>query len=566
MQALATRLARSPLERHSYFAALTLFTIVFVGYHFGTFDQVTHIPFLKKYADPTLFPGEEFIELRNQHYSYFWFLFLPFYKVGLLEIAMFAAHLLATYASFWALWTLSETLFHNPLSHLLGTLAFAIPHIGYGGWIVFEFSLLNRTFVFPFLVVAIILFLRRRQIAAFAVLGVMYNLHVISVNFVLGMFLFDCLLEWKKIGLRNIAVGLSLFVIASLPVILWKLSGPPTNFSIRPDWLALVAQSSHFNLFYLISPSPMILLATASGTGALMLFFIARRYAPASEHDGTVANFVYALVLVLVFQIITSQWLPIVIVIESQIIRAGVFTLVFACLYFANYLAWRYASSESATLDLHLLTGATIFSIVGFVPPLVWAAQRWLESQRTLKSASVGLLAIGVPLGAYVFAAQAALWYPGIYIYPHQTAWYDAQIWARDHTPKEAIFITPPDQWWVYESDWRVFSERSIVVCYSDLLEASVILEYIDIWKTRFEAIAPGAIRRFHGNVIENLQIAGESYARLSDEDLTRIARQYGATYVVVEKSRPRNWKPLYENAQFIIYQLPPQWASLLAR
>lgn len=558
MHVLAARLARSPLERHLFFAALTFFTVVFVGYHVGTFDQVTHIPFLKKYADPTLFPGDQFLELRSQHYSYFWFLFLPFYQLGLLEIAMFVAHLLATYASFWALWTLSETLFQNPLSQMLGTLAFAIPHFGFGGWIVFEFSLLNRTFVFPFLIVAIILFLRQRQIAAFAVLGVMYNLHVISANFVLGMFLFDALFEWKKIGLRNIIAGLVLFALAALPVVLWKLSGPPTNFSLRPDWLTLVANSSHYNLFYLLAPYPTILFATSGGIGALALFVIARREAPPPEHNRMVTLFVCALVLVLIFQIITAQWLPIVIIIESQIIRAGVFTLVFAYLYFAHYLARRYAT-ERPTLDLHLLTAATIFSVIAIVPALIWAAQRWLASERArgLKWVSIGALVVGVALGAYIFAARSALWYPGIYIYPHQTPWYDAQVWARDHTPKDAVFITPPQEWWVFESDWRVYSERSTVVCYSDLLEASIVLEYVDVWKTRFEAIAPGAISHFHGNTIENIQIAGDAYGALSDTDILRVAHDYGATYLVVEKSRLRPWNAIYENSKFIIYQLP---------
>ena len=122
-------------------------------------------------------------------------------------------------------------------------------------------------------------------IAAFAVLGVMYNLHVISVNFVLGMFMFDALFEWEKIGLKNIAAGLILFALAALPVVLWKLNGPPTNFSLRPDWLTLVANSSHYNLFYLLAPYPTIMIATAGGIGALALFVIAHRAAPATPQE-----------------------------------------------------------------------------------------------------------------------------------------------------------------------------------------------------------------------------------------------------------------------------------------
>jgi hypothetical protein len=369
------------------------------------------------------------------------------------------------------------------------------------------------------------------------------------------MFVFDALLEWKKIGIRNLAIGLVLFGIESLPVVLWKLKGPPTDFSIRPDWLTLIAMSSHFNLFYLIAPNPLILLATASGTGLLALYFIARHYLPPSEHARTVHYFILALLLILAAQIVTSQWLPIVIVIESQIIRAGIFISVFAYLYFGNYLAHRY-QTETASLDLHLLTAMTMGSIVGFVPPLVWAAQRWLASRPRVKWATAGLVA-AIPVSALGLAIYLHLWYPGIYIYPHQTAWYDTQIWARDHTPKDAVFLTQPAEWWVYESDWRVYSDRSAVVEYSDLLEASVVLDYIEPWKARFDIVAPGAVSQFRGNVIDNLQIAARAFASLTDADLARIGAQYGAHYLVDEKSRRHNFPVLYENERFVIYAFP---------
>src|SRR5919109_1118140 len=95
--AMAERLAASAARRHLFFLAATLFTVVFVGYHFGTFDQTIHIPFLKKYVDPTLYPNDPFFELRFQHYSYFWFLIRPFYRLGVLEEALFVCHLAATY-------------------------------------------------------------------------------------------------------------------------------------------------------------------------------------------------------------------------------------------------------------------------------------------------------------------------------------------------------------------------------------------------------------------------------------------------------------------------------------
>jgi len=151
---LARQLACSRPKRHLLFLGATLCLITFVGYHFGTFDQGIHIPFLKKYANPALFPNDPFFDLRFDHYSYFWFLFQPFYQLGVLEVAMVVAHVLVTYATFWVIWTLSATLFRNPLAPLLGVAAFAFPHIGFAAFPVLEFSLLNRTFALPFLLAA----------------------------------------------------------------------------------------------------------------------------------------------------------------------------------------------------------------------------------------------------------------------------------------------------------------------------------------------------------------------------------------------------------------------------
>src|ERR1700675_2803866 len=119
LQDIAQKCWRSPLYRHLLFAISTIICISFAGYYFGTFDQTVHIPFLKKYADPFLFPGDRFLDLRFNTYSYFWFFFQPFYRLGFLEISMFIVHILATYATFWVLWKLSKTLFNNPLTSLL---------------------------------------------------------------------------------------------------------------------------------------------------------------------------------------------------------------------------------------------------------------------------------------------------------------------------------------------------------------------------------------------------------------------------------------------------------------
>jgi hypothetical protein len=556
LNSLADRFHRSALQRHLFFLAAALFTIALVGYHFGTFDQAIHIPFLKKYADPSLFPGDAFFEMRHQHYSFFWFLFLPFYRLGVLEPVLFAVHVFITYFTFWALWTLSDTLFQNPLASLLGALALAIPHLGFAGFPLFEFSLLNRTFVLPFLLWAIILFLRRRYWLAFALLGAMYNLHVISVNFALAMLLFAALRDIRAVGWRNLLVGTGLFVLAALPVLVWRFTSPPVTLRPDPEWFSIISRGMIANLFYLIAPYFHILFITLCGLSTLALFFIARRSGPPRRHDRAVTNFIVAVLIILAVQTVTAQWYPVTIIVQAQIIRAGLFVLVFGYLYFANYLAELYRCGATSRPDFRVLAEATIVSPVPAVPVAIWGLQRLIRAPRWRSTVGAAAL-VGTFSGSVALAIGLNVWAPGIYIYARRTPWYETQIWARDNTPKDAVFITPPHLWWFYDPEWRVYSERSNVVMWSDLLEIALVPDYVGEWQQRFETLAPGALARFRGNVFESRAITARAFYSLSADDLTRAAREYGASYLVVEKPHTYGFPVAYENAQFVIYQLP---------
>ena len=553
---LAAAIAASPARQHLLFLAATVVTVLFVGYHFGTFDQTIHIPFLKKYVDPSLYPGDPFLELRLQHYSYFWFLFRPFYRAGVLEITLFIAHCAATYGTFWAVYGLSRTLFRNDLAALLTVAGFVFPHIGFAGFPVIEFSLLNRTAVLPFLLVGLNLYLQRRIVPAYALVGVMYNFHVISAQFVVAMFLFDGVLQLRRVGVWRLALGVAVFVVAALPVLIWKLGGSPVDLTPRPEWFTIIARGNLYNLFYLLPPYPHILLVTASGFAALFLFGIARRFPRAEPSDRTVTNFIGAALIILVVQVITAQWLPITIIVQSQIIRAGLFVLIFGYIYFAAYLADQYARGRWAPLEWGALAVAYIGVAMPIAPLVVWLVVRLVRAQ-WWRRALLGLTLAGSFAGMFGVALFYDVWEPGIHLAGPRTDWEAAQFWARDNTPREALFITPPQIWWLYQSDWRVFSERSTVATLSELLEAAFAPEYLDYWRPRFEALAPGALEQFRGDYFANKRITAAAFYGLTTADFERLAGQYGADYLVVEKSHTYDLPVAYENAGYTIYVLP---------
>jgi hypothetical protein len=580
-ETIANKINQIPLLKHLYFLACAFTSILLVGYFFGTFDQAIHIPFLKASVDGALFPGDAFIALRDTHYSYFWYFFQPFLQAGILEIAMFALHVLATYLTFWALWNLSLTLFQDALAAFLGTLAFVPLHIFFAGFPIIEFSLLNRTFVLPFILLALNLYLRGRVVPAFLLLGILYNLHVVSVNFAMAMLLFASVIEIKKIGWRSLALGLILFVLAALPVLSWKAHSTPLDLSLRPDWLAVLINGQLLHLFHLFGPSLYAFAIGVSSLSSLALFFIAwyelyappasglsglgrrawhnlRRYLRAEEPSParTGILFVLALILVVCVEEISSHFLPATILVQSQIIRAGVIASLLAYLYFARYLALVYRRPAREAVTYGIQAAAFIAGPMAFWPVLTWALFRWLPISPRRRSLIGGTLvttiALTLALGVYL-----NIWQPGIFLFGPKNAWQATQEWARDHTPKDALFITPPEIWWMYESDWRTFSERSTVATLSELLETAFAPDYTKIWQTRFEAVAPGAQAQFRGDFLTNIQTTRSAYYRMSSAQVLSAACQYGASYFVVENAYTHPFAAVYENSQYRVYQIP---------
>ncbi len=554
LQNLADVIWHSRTGQYLLFALATIVTISFNGYYFGTFDQAIHISFIKKFADPSLFPHDPFLDLRFTHYSFFWFLFLPFYREGILEITMFIIHILMTYLTFLMIWRLSKVIFNNSLTSLLSIMALILPHIGFGGFPVFEFSLLNRTFVLPFLLLAIEFFLKEKYLTAFMLLGLMYNIHVVSVNFVLFMFAFHLLRHLDRKNFHTLIKGLTIFIIFALPVLIWKFSSSNIGLNPESDWFRIISHGMLYNTFFIFTRISYLVLATVGGILVFMLFFISRKNLKSGIHR-IITDFMIAMMIVLVIEVITAYWVPITIIVESQIIRGSVFILLFGYLYFSNYVASSLQSKGKNLTGVYIMLVALITSLSPITLFGAWSLRGLLSPSRVK-----GIIALSfVILGFFAmlwYSRSTNVWSPEIDIFPKHSAWYEAQLWAKNNTAKDALFITPPQIWWLYDLDWRVVSERSTVSTLSELLEVAFAPEYIPYWKSRFERIAPGAIDQFSGDIIQDKKTTKKAFYSLSAAEFKQIGTEYNASFLVVEKPYYYSLPVAYQNEQFIIYSL----------
>ena len=553
VSAFADQLARKNLLRAIFFLGLALLAIWVNGYHFGTFDQVVHIPFLKKLSDPGLYPNDPFLNLSSEHYSFFWQMFIPAYRAGVLEPVMFGVHVLTTFGLVWMFWELTGALFQNNLANLLSVILLIFPHVGMPGFQIVEFSLLNRTFALPFILGAILLYLRRRYLLTFLLLGVMFNIHVIYAGFALVMILFDLCLRLPEVGWKNIVKGMAVFICASLPVLVWRTGSAPIDLQVRPEVLKLVSSALLAGVYYIFLPSPQVLLGTLHGVATLAFFGLGRQL-KLSVYDRTMTHFVLAIGLVLLVQLLTTYWLPVTFILQLQILRIAVFLMLFGYIYFAGYLANRLQQHSLRGLPAGLVLVSFISYPSPLLPLLFLTIKGWLEKFRWRQCTGASLF--GLILIVSLFSGiQSGIWSPGYTIFEPKTAWTQTQDWARNHTPRQAMFITPPEILSHYIPDWRTFSERGSLATLVEIFEFPHP-EYFPAWQKKFEALAPGAIAQFNGNYLDTFSITRAAYYSLTPQDYLRIAQQYQVRYLVVEKPHLQPFPIVYENEGFAIYDL----------
>lgn len=552
LTSISNKVYEKKIYQYILFALASLITISLMGYYFGTFDQAIHIPDLKKLADISLYPNDRFLELRNYHYSFFWFFFIPFYRMGILEVTMFIVHFLATFFTFWTIWNLAKTLFNSPIASFLAVIAFIFPHLGFAGFPVFEFSLLNRTFILPFLLLAINLYLNKKPLYAFLILGLMYNIHVISVNFVLAMFIFDSLLRIRVVGFKNIIRQFFTFILFASPVLIWKFSNSHVDIGLDRNWFYIINNSLLAHLFTFITTNPLINFTILNGIVTIILFFLTMP-AKKSENDLIIRNFIWASIIILFVQVIAGIWLPLTIIIQSQIIRVGVFINIFAYLYFAGYISELFTNQKN-TNKISLLVFALLFSISPLIPLIILLLYKKINNKNCI-SIFKYLVTIIFLLTLTIFY-KMNIWKPGINIEPIKDDNYDVQIWAKNNTSKDAVFITPPALWWFYSLEWRVISERSTVSTLSELLEGAFLPSYTSYWRPRFEDVAPGAMSKFSEDPLKNIKITKNAYNSLTEKDILRISQKYRAKYFVSDQTNQYKFLVMYHNTSFVIYKI----------
>ncbi len=129
---------------------------------------------------------------------------------------------------------------------------------------------------------------------------------------------------------------------------------------------------------------------------------------------------------------------------------------------------------------------------------------------------------------------------------PDESACYDAQFWARAHTPSGARFLVPP-----VGCGFRVLSERSSWGEWTDGTAIWFDPSFADTFLERAAAMGLHPDARWYG---ANLAFLEENYRRQSWDHLRAIATQARLDYVVQFRNVHYPVTPAFENERYAIY------------
>ncbi len=524
------------------------------GHRVGLHNHAIQLPYLFWLNDPTLYPGDRLMESMRDYFSYFWLGMAWLTRWLPLEPAFLAIHLLTLAGRYGALWCMARVV---------------APGRTVAPWIVCWLHLFAETpigreqlhwFYVAHTSVASMLGLwvlyftfRRWWWAAFALAGLIFNLHAMQAAY-LAMMLAAAWLwtERANLGsaktlLRGAAMGV-VFLLAASPGLAWMLrSGAASSGATGLGELLRSFFPGHF------FPSAFTMGNWIALAGYVAMLAIAWRGLARSKETGIgAAQGLALLAFWLLAGIAIEYWEP-DFLLKLHVYRSSSYFVVIALVLFGGWLAGvmeNLAASRSSFL-LPLLAVvvaapplmtkpllATILPVVGVL--LAGAAVRWISSRLVRR----GGFWAEVPAALVL---TAGLVYLGVAQHRERMAWnrqfawrmgeyQKAAEWARDNTPPDARFLTPPDL-----AGFRIGSRRAVVWEWFDGAAMLWDAAYCDYWRAHY--LQAGAkVRHTHSDFITD-RLRWTWHGKPLPE-LEAIASKENAHYIVHLRE---DWKPLAE-------------------
>lgn len=559
----------------------SLASLTLIGYRFGDSNHGITVPILKRFIDRSLYSGDPLVSTGDRFPTIFYRLLgalLP--GTDWVPFAYFALYVISialTYAAVYRMgvWAASGDRATGVLAALL-----AMPvRTSLAGEALYRVAFSHSHLASGLDLMAMALFLEGRRVAPLLILSLgVYN-HALYSLYLLVPFTLMILWEARAETHRTTVIRLA---AAWLPVLPFVVNAMAQGKPMTREWLdLLILRSSHHSF-------PGTFGDALPDAVVWLLLGVAAATRSESSRLVNLGVFVLATALLFVLGTVFTEYVPIKAVLQFQphrvwrflsvvllafmaadivrLWRTSPLMRVLSTLYFLSIFATGmeqlgplvliavFAANEPplpawlrvmgaavlVTLEwpdrpvqwtdyvvefLRRLQNPAIFAILGVILLVGFAVSQERPGRARALSILAFCLALGPLLGDNYRRQQARI---------EQGSFYAAQTWAREQTPKTAVFLTPPK-----EAGFRVFSERSIV----------------GEWKDGTQQYFDDAFAKEWGRRME--EVMAQEFGKYSDEEIVALARRFGASYIVGQ-GRRRKLPVAFDGGGTRVYSLPP--------
>lgn len=319
---------------------IALAQVLFAGYRLGVGNQTIQIPFLQKFLDPSLYPHNDPAVATRDDYPSFFYKGLAF-VVGSHDIptVYLILHLVTTVGVMLAAYALAKAIFKDALAGIVtAAILFAGHHRALAGDEMYSLGFTHTWAVFPLAILAMVLLYKDQLLLAFALAGIIFNLHALTAAYLVVMFGFWALFNIKEVGWKKLLLVGFVFLAISAPTI--KEMAHRQVFDAQ--WVALTRIRSGDHSF----PStwwqpgtpdiPRFLLI--AGLAVLSLSF------PAERKQQRKSIFIGIAAAILFLEgILLADVKPVTLVLRAQLFRSSRLLMVLMFVHIAHNIAmgWR---------------------------------------------------------------------------------------------------------------------------------------------------------------------------------------------------------------------------------
>jgi protein-S-isoprenylcysteine O-methyltransferase Ste14 len=584
---------------------VTVFTVVITGYGFAVGDQAMFIPIIRRILDPSLYPGDYLFQQPGNRSSVLLPVVAHLSRVIPLAWVFFIGYMAAMFGLFWTVYRLACALFGNTDVASIAVLLACISRRQDYAVTTQEGFFTLQPAAMPFCLMALSFFVEGRYALAAVFNGIAFLLHPIAAMPVLMLLSLYLILNVRRVAWRTVLKALGLFLLIASPLFIMtggsvadRLSAGGLFKIASTEWMDIQYVRNEYT-FPLLWDRASWRHLLSIGTLFAASIFLKITYAGMEGKDHRSLWIVLVSLISLATAHTFGSVIPVGLIFQFHLYR-GLYMLMYVAFIYAAFVIWEEYRQSPSAVDRAIVIGSagaiatgddilTLCAIVGTI-------LLWMRTKVSARLLSQALRAFGIALSGYIvfrasknlmfltiigtpvllFAAleilrraKAIKWdfvkanrfvFVGLLLMVVATVkielkglgitfpfakpndpWTQVQYWAAASTPKEAVFIVPPDI-----KGFRNFSERTSVGDQKDGGSTSYSESYAKEWARRMKEL--------------------ESYDNFQEGEFLNLAQEYAASFVVTRSGQMLSFPKVFENNDFRVYEIPTHLAAASER